>query len=395
MNQEKLPLWSMSLLITGNVLGVGVLALPIKTGLSGFFPTVLSIIAIWGLMCFTALIIAKRITPEASTLHFDIPSFFIKEIGHFTKWIVIAANLLILYGVITAYLSMIGLTVASLLPHTISIKAIICIYFVILLVMVGFGMRLLRHSNTVIIIAIWLSFLVLTILSAKVFKPHLLTEVSWKALPFGLPVIVSAFHFHNIVPTVCGQLKFKYKLIRRAILQGTVIGLVINLVWVTLVLGALPLHSASHLNLTYAASHGEPATVPLAFDLHSHMFTLFSLIFALLAVTASYMANSTGLIGFIRDLTSTYLKTSNRFLVWVLAFAPPLLIALINPSIFLRAIGIVGGVGEIILFGLLPGLILLKYARRGEGEAPIKKIIAYLILAVSLFILCVAIYQQV
>ncbi len=384
----------MSLLITGNVLGVGVLALPIKTGLSGYGPTMLSIIGIWALMCFTALIIAKRITPVEGKLHFDIPSFFTKEIGHFSKWIVIIANLLILYGVITAYLSMVGVMIAHLFPTLLSTKKLILIYFFLLLLFIVFGMRLLQHSSTLVVIAIWLSFAILIVLSVKAFTPSHLTFTNWAVLPFGLPVIVSAFHFHNIVPTVCRQLDFDYPLIRRAIIQGTAIGLVINLIWVTIVLGALPVHGIGHLTLAYSAAHGEPATVPLAFELHSRLFVFFNLIFALLAVTASYMANGTGLLGFIRDLTSTYLKTSNRLLIWLLAFAPPLIIALIDPSIFLRAIGFVGGVGEIILFALLPAIILLKGFKTKQETSIVKQWLAYLIIIISLFILVIALYQQ-
>jgi len=74
-----------------------------------------------------------------------------------------------------------------------------------------------------------------------------------------------------------------------------------------------------------------------------------ALIFPLLTVTAAYVANGTGLFGFIKDMTFTYLKNENSLLVGCLAFIPPLLIAMVYPHVFLSAIDIVGGVGETIL----------------------------------------------
>jgi tyrosine-specific transport protein len=46
--------------------------------------------------------------------------------------------------------------------------------------------------------------------------------------------------------------------------------------------------------------------------------------------------------------------------VLALTFAPPLLIALVYPDIFLVALDVVGGVGIVVLFGILPTLIVLR-----------------------------------
>lgn len=50
-------------------------------------------------------------------------------------------------------------------------------------------------------------------------------------------------------------------------------------------------------------------------------------------------------------------------LVIMLSFLPPLLIGLIYPDIFLKVLDIVGGVGIVVLFGILPGLIAFRKAR--------------------------------
>jgi tyrosine-specific transport protein len=48
----------------------------------------------------------------------------------------------------------------------------------------------------------------------------------------------------------------------------------------------------------------------------------------------------------------------------LLAFLPPLGIAFIEPAIFLKAVNLVGGVGIDIIFGILPAVLVLKYAPR-------------------------------
>lgn len=46
-----------------------------------------------------------------------------------------------------------------------------------------------------------------------------------------------------------------------------------------------------------------------------------------------------------------------------LTFIPPLAVACIYPDIFLKAIDLVGGVGIVVLFGILPAIICLKKAK--------------------------------
>ena len=55
--QGQLPIITTSFLVMGNVLGVGVLALPIKCGLCGFVPVLISIVLIWAVMLIIGAIV--------------------------------------------------------------------------------------------------------------------------------------------------------------------------------------------------------------------------------------------------------------------------------------------------------------------------------------------------
>ena len=365
----QLPVVTTSFLVMGNVLGVGVLALPIKCGLSGFVPALIAIVLVWAVMLISAWVIAYKINIEKSD-SFDIPSFYGNSLGKAGKWVAIACNLILLYGVLVAYLGGISTMVSSLVKSSfpdlpISKSLITVVYFSILTTMILFGMEALRKGNMIVVAVIWISFFGLVLTGVSQFDAEKLAYTDWKLMVVGLPVAVSAFHFHNIIPTVSRALKHDVVACRKAIFVGVFLGLLINLIWVTVVMGTMAEsgYGLSKDTIEEAYWHGLPATVPMADILKSRVFTMFAAVFAVFAVTASYMANGAGLFGFIRDMTVTYLKKDSRFLVGCISFLPPLMVALVYPDIFLDALDVVGGVGETILFAILPAFILIQMVR--------------------------------
>ena len=133
-----------------------------------------------------------------------------------------------------------------------------------------------------------------------------------------------------------------------------------NGLWVLAVMGALPVTDQSHDNILFALQQGLPATVPLAHVLGSEAFTGLALTFALLAITTSYLANGTALLSFSRDLSLSLFRINNRAWEAAITFAPPLIVALFYPDLFLKALDVVGGVGIALLFGILPGILLWR-----------------------------------
>ncbi|MGF1740569.1 hypothetical protein L4C34_05710 [Vibrio profundum] len=377
-----MKIFSTSLLVFGNVLGVGVLALPITAGLGGFIPALIGIVGIWFVMLFAAWIIASRIDPTKK--NFDLPSFYHQELGATGKWIAIACNLIILYGVLVAYLSgissMMTSLFSSLATHSTSITLI---YFCITTALIIFGLKALKSGMIFLVAATWICFILMIATGFTYFNPHNLTFMGWKYVPIVLPIAVSAFHFHNIIPTVSKSLNHDQPATRKAILLGVFMGLVINMIWVLVVLGTLPQNGAGAHSIVYANWHGLAANVPMSEILHSKVFLYSGLCFGLLAVTSSFMTNGAGLFGFIQDLTTTYLKTESKLLVGALSFLPPLIVTLLYPRVFLAALSVVGGVGEDILFAILPAIVLIKLARSKQRHF---KLAGYAMLIIGLFI---------
>jgi tyrosine-specific transport protein len=62
----------------------------------------------------------------------------------------------------------------------------------------------------------------------------------------------------------------------------------------------------------------------------------------------------------MKDLSQPLLKKRNHATDALLAFGLPLFITLYYPDLFLMALNVAGGVGIGMVFGILPGMILIK-----------------------------------
>lgn len=377
----------MSLVITGNMLGAGILAVPIKTGLSGFLPSLVGILVTWGIMLATALIFAsQKSLTESETA--DLPTFFQKELGNTGKWVTIIANLIILYGVLVAYISGAGTILHNLFRQVVPIQLLMLLFFSMATGLAFFGMAFIRKGSTVIMCLMWLTFLVLIIMTGKGMNTERLTYMDWQFLPATLPIMVTAFHFHNIIPSFCRHMGFDYRAIKTSIILGALIGLCMHIIWAIVVIGRLPVIGDGVDTIDYAFNNNLPATVPLSHIVRNPIFTLSSIVFPLLSITVAYMANGTALTGFLRDLTTTYFHKSGKFLVSALVFMPPLAVSLIYPNLFLEALDIVGGFGIDIIFGILPGVVVVKYLR-----GP-KRLMGWVLIAVFSIILLYEFMQE-
>ncbi|MFH1305485.1 MAG: aromatic amino acid transport family protein [Candidatus Omnitrophota bacterium] len=357
---------TIALLITGNLVGAGILGLPVQAGLDGFIPTLVGMLIVAGAMFFTAIILgAEAVRTRQET--FNYPSLYHEYLGFAGKWIAIIANLLILYGLLTAYLTGATTIIVNLLPFHVSSTGVLLLFFLVITALAVTGLKGVRKYNVLLMLLMWVSFAIIVIMAEKYVVAKRLMRTDWGLLPLALPVIITSFHFHNIIPNICRGLKWDMRVISRTMLLGLVIGYLMNAIWTQVGIGALPV-SNGDMSLVYAFQHSFPATVPLAKEVGSPLFSVCALLFALLAITTSYLANGIGLTGFIRDLTENHFGLHSRFAVITLSFGPPLVISLIWPDIFLKALSVVGGIGIVILFGILPSVIARKRARSAFGK---------------------------
>jgi tyrosine-specific transport protein len=388
-DDKRLPVVTVGILITGNIVGAGILGLPINTGLAGFPLSSIAMLVMWGLMLATALILSDQILSSHDD-RFDLPSLFGETLGVSGKWIAVSANLLILYGLLVAYLSGSTSILMNLFNVSLPAPVVTVIFFCFNAGLTLFGSTVVRKGNAFLMIAMWVAFVVLIIIAFDRIQPDRLAFMDWTLLPSGIPILVTAFHFHNIIPTACKSLEYDRNAVRKALLLGTGIGLAMNLVWTVVVIGGIPIAGSGSDTILHAFDNGLPATVPLSNILNSKLFTLFGLLFAILAITTSFLANGMALMGFVQDMCSGVLKKRNPTLEIVLTFGPPLLVTMAYPNLFLKALDLVGGVGIALLFGILPGILAVRQAKSSWGRN-----FGYLIVACFAAVLLFEICQEI
>ncbi|PTN31376.1 tryptophan/tyrosine permease [Desulfonatronum sp. SC1] len=349
-------------LIAGNLVGAGILGLPINTGLAGLWPSLLAMVAGGAMMFLTAQILGDQAARSRSET-FDYPSLYETFLGSTGKWAAIAANMIILYGLLTAYFTGGAKIVASLLGMEAQQTLVTLLFAVPLITLTCINLSLIQRLNTMLVLILAGTFALLVFMGGGHIDASRMSYTDWAFLPATLPIIVTAFHFHNIIPTVTANLRWDMATFRRAVLLGMLLAFVMNALWVTVGIGVIPLTGEN--SILDAWKTNTPATVPMGAIIQSTSFTLFASFFALVAICTSFLANGLGLLSFLRDLTLNTFGVNNRLLVVALTFLPPLAIGLIYPDIFLKALDIVGGVGIVILFGILPTLIVLMDRRRG------------------------------
>lgn len=356
------PVIAAGLLIAGTAVGAGLLGLPVKTGLAGLGPSSLALIVAWAAMTASAWAIARGVI-DSGDLTIDLPSLFRRELGRGAMWLAVAAYLVNMYGIMIAYLAggatvITGLGDCSLSPTMTTIA-----FFIGATTLAVLGQTVLRHGNTVLMVLLGGSFLYLIYQIASAVDPGRLTYRDWSYMPATLPIILCSFSFQGVVPAVCRQMNGDGRPLMKAILFGTLIPLVLALIWTVAAAGALPLLDGEN-SLLGAYMADQPATIPLSKAVKAPGILVTGLMFSLCAILTSYLGISLGLRGFLTDLLHRSSDLPDRLLIDSLVFLPPLIIVLIDPNLFLQALDITGGLSVTIVFGLLPAALFYRSGHR-------------------------------
>ncbi|QJB55058.1 aromatic amino acid transport family protein [Pseudodesulfovibrio sp. zrk46] len=376
-----------ALVVTGYMVGAGILALPINLGPSGILPAVAGALAVWFLMTCTGLVISRQ-PFLAENEDADLPTLFEAVLGPAGKKFSVVANLVILYGLLVAYLAGVASVAVSSFKIGLPEWAVLVIYFCVATLLASLGDTMLRKGNAVLMTLMWLLFGTLLVLVVPHFQGIDAEAADMKFFTSGLPILVVAFNFHNVVPTLCRVLNHDRKAIDRTIWIGSGIGMTMTLVWTVAVMITLPMESTNGVDIISAFKAGVPATVPLDKLIQSKAFVDASIAFAVVAMTTSYMGTGVSLMSFLKDVAGDRLRS--RLALWLVTFIPPLIIGIVYPGIFLEALNIVGGMGIGTLFGILPGILLIKQSAPGSKG----RLAGYAVVAFFTIVMLVEIGQE-
>ncbi|MFZ9035132.1 MAG: amino acid permease [Francisellaceae bacterium] len=362
-----------TMIVTGTEIGAGILALPIISAKLGFIATTFVMLAAWAVMTYTALLIADiSLSMPKGTSFASLARRTLGIPGAIIAWI---AFLMLMYCISVAYISGASSAFHALIsPISQHAWAFIFVFVFGVIVVIGTSAvdiinRILLTTKLIFLIIVCLVFLKYVHIGNLFVSPLNLGT----SLLIAIPVIVTSFTSHIIVPTLTDYLDHDAKALFRVIFYGSLIPLILYFLWLIAVLGVLPLNGPiSFMSSIFSHTSVESANVgDILHALHEKINTAianFSMnVFTDISVMTSYLGVSLALYHFNIDsykLKRLSVQYKTLFAI-ILTFVIPLLVNQINPNLFISAISYVG-VFIAVLLMMMPAIIAFKLNRTGH-----------------------------
>ncbi|WP_244249215.1 aromatic amino acid transport family protein, partial [Vibrio fluvialis] len=204
--------------------------------------------------------------------------------------------------------------------------------------------------------------MVLTFLAPNVSQSYLLSMPLGQGLIVAsIPVIFTSFGFHGSIPAIVNYLDGHTPSLRKAIVVGSAIPLVIYVFWQVVTLGVV-----SQPDLVDNA--GLSALIgTLSQTVHQSNLGHVIGIFADLALLTSFLGVSLGLFEFMGDTIRKKDGNMNRIVASLVTFTPPLMFALFYPQGFIMALGY-AAIALAVLAIFLPLVMVARVRRQANNN---------------------------
>ncbi|MDR9827645.1 aromatic amino acid transporter [Vibrio sp. FNV 38] len=326
-----------SLIIAGTTIGAGMLALPLASAAIGFKYSLLLMIFFWALMTYSALLLveAHQYADSNATLH----TLAAQLLGKNAKWAVGFFMCFLFYALCAAYVAGGGSQLNLRIEQWISIKLSNGLTSLIFTAMIAFvvylGTLAVDRVNRFLFAAKLITLIcVLMLLTPSITQEYLLSKPLESSLILAaMPVVFTSFGFHGSIPALVRYLDGDTATLKRSIMIGSSIPLLIYVIWQLVTLG----------NIEQSVMSANPSLggliSSLAILVHSPYLSQLIGIFADLALATSFLGVSLGLFEFVGDATRTGQTTKPRLAIMMMTFLPPLLFAMYYPQGFITALG--------------------------------------------------------
>ncbi|MBS0585409.1 MAG: tyrosine transporter [Verrucomicrobia bacterium] len=380
------------LLVVGTTVGAGMLGLPISSGFTGFFPSLLLFVISWFFMLSSAFFfIDVHSTMEGDTNLITMAERTLGFSGRALSWIV---YLLLLYSLLAAYMGAsaplfvwIAKSLQINLPLSFS-KFLLPLLFGPFIYLGTRGVDLLNRALMVGLIA---SYILLACLLPEHVQRELIMRTSWKPFIYAAPVVMTSFGYHIIIPTLATYLNRSRKALFLTVTIGSVLALLINLLWLFLTLGTIPLEGEG--GLAQAWLQGIPVTGSLSKIIASPLLPLGATLFAFFAILTSFLGVSLSLGDFLIDGLKIKKSWKGRILAILLSFIPPLLFIFSYQRGFLLALEYAGAFVAILLV-FLPAAMAWTLTEKPLYQKPIGRLWLLATIAFSFSIIVVNILNR-
>ena len=345
------------LLISGCCIGAGMLGLPIVSALAGFTPTFVMFILSWLFMTTTSLLLLEV------NLHFrdeaNIVTMAERTLGLVGKAIAWGGFLFLFYCLMIAYISGSGELITDMV-HSLTglmlpawIGSILC--SALLSIALYMGTQAVDHLNRIFMVGLIAAYIALIFLAAPHVDMGLLKHTDWSTAIAVAPIMIISFGFHNLVPSLTSYLNYDVKKLRLSLIIGSIIPLVVYLIWEYLILGIVPVYGEG--GFEEALHEGYMISQILKAALGTSWISQAVQYFAFFALVTSFIGVALSFLDFLADGFKIKKNPRGKILLCALVIIFPLIMSLIYPRLFLEALGYAGGIGAVLLFGILPALM--------------------------------------
>lgn len=385
------------LLISGSCIGVGMLAAPILSGMAGALPTSLIIFLSWLYMTITALLLVEAFQGAPHTVNIITLSFtYLGEIGKWTAWITFIS---LFYSLIVAYIAKGGELLQNIAASNFTLFILPnwagpLLLTAIATCFVYLGTRAVDLFNRICMYFLIASYFYFLFKGLGTAKSENLQHADWSYTLFIIPFFITAFGFHNMIPTVNEYLNGNRSRLIWAISISGLLICFIYIFWTIGVQSMIPLHG--EISIENSFRKGEIATQPIVQLIQNPFIQLAATSLAFFAIITSLLGQSLSLFDFIADGLKIPKSRKGKAILCAIIFIPSLILSQTTPGVFFLALEFAGGVATMILFGILPSLFVWK-KRYGRQYGDLESILPggrWLLIAV-IFTSCLVISYEV
>ncbi len=356
-------------LVTGTCIGGGMLALPLVTAQCGFVWSLVIFIACWLTMLLSSLLVLE--VNSALPANSSFSSMAERTLGKSGKVVTWVMFLLLLYALLAAYDTG-GSSLLAAIFTQIHVPISMAVCAVLFTVVFGFfvflGTKHTDHLNRILLSLKLIFFIIATIFIAPHINfSHLISK--WHDYPYLLapiPVVLTAFGSHFIIPSIRSYIGPEPKRLRNIIFIGMLIPLVVYVLWQMVIFGVLP-KTGDHSFASIAQAHDSTGALILTLVHYLNGDVVRTMINAFMdiAVTTSFLGIALSLLDFFIDgLRLKHQCHSHRLLASILTFALPLLFAIFFPGGFIMALRY-AAVFAAVLVLILPAMMSLSLGSKG------------------------------
>jgi len=380
-------------LVAGCCIGGGMLALPVGSGFGGFIPSLAMMLLCWAGMTLSALLLMEVCLWMKEEAHvITLTSKILGPLGKAVAWVLF---LYISYASVVAYAAGGGGQAARMLQAATGWEvsseagaALIALFFT---AVVAFGGEIVGRVNALLFFGLIGAYFMLVGFGIDEVRPELLAYQKWSKSLLAIPLLLTAFSFQTMVPSLTPILKHHTNALRLSIVGGTTIALVVYAVWQLLILGIIPVEGEK--GLIEANRLAVPATEFLYAHVGGKWFLTIAQFFGFFAIVTSFLAMGLGLFDFLSDGLGIKKRGLGKLWLALLIALPTILFAVKYERAFMVAMETSGGFGDTILNGMFPVLMVwigryrLGYANsfRVPGGKPLL-VVVFLYFLVSLTI---------